>query len=151
MAGLTERIPSLCDLPLELILDSLSRIDYTPGCLGALRSVCRDFNKLLRQFEHSLAVEIIRLQFPPGVLAKHPGLDGPDRGIGFRTLDELYVRLKTMFRLERNCHNIRRREGKEAAWMRPEWISLQQTGIHLLYRLYDAGKFLFYLIGPARK
>lgn len=151
MDTLAEQIPSLCDLPLELILELLSRIGYTPGCLGALRSVCRDFNRLLRQFEHSLAVEIIRLQFPPDILAKHPGLDGPDRGIGFRTLDELYVRLETLFRLERNCHSIRRREGKEAAWMRLEWISLQQAGMHLLYRLYDAGKLLFYLIGPARK
>lgn len=130
----------ICHLPLELILDSLSRIDYTPGCLHALRPVCRDFDKLLRQFEHSLAVQVIRLQFPPGILAKHPGLYGSDTGIGFKTLDELYIRLQTLFRIERNCHSIRRREGKEAAWMRPEWIDLQQTGMHLLYRLHDAGK-----------
>lgn len=130
----------LCDLPLELLLDSLSRIEYTPGCLGALRPVCREFNKLLHRYEHSLAVEIIRLQFPPGILAKHPGLNGSNTGIGFRTVDELYIRMQTLFRLERNCHSIRRREGKEAAWMRYEWIGLQQTGMHLLYRLYDAGK-----------
>jgi hypothetical protein len=55
--------------------------------------------------------------------------------------------MHTLLRLERNCHSIRRREGKEAAWMRPEWISLQQTGMHLLYRLYDAGKYLIRLVG----
>lgn len=140
MARLPEQILSLCDLPLELTLDSLSRIDYTPGCLNGLRPVCRDFNTLLRRFEHSLAVEVIRLQFPPGILAKHPGLYGQGTSIGFRALDELYIRMQTLFRLERNCHSIRRREGKEAAWMRPEWIALQQTGMHLLYRLYDSGK-----------
>ncbi|KEQ71909.1 hypothetical protein M436DRAFT_73658 [Aureobasidium namibiae CBS 147.97] len=129
----------ICHLPLELILDSLSRIDYAPGCLHALRPVCRDFDKLLRQFEHSLAVQVIRLQFPPGILAKHPGLYDSDTRIGFKTLDELYIRLHTLFRIERNCHSIRRREGKEAAWMRPEWIDLQQIGMHLIYRLYDAG------------
>ncbi|CAD0107365.1 unnamed protein product, partial [Aureobasidium uvarum] len=130
----------LCiSLPPELILDSLSRIDYTPGCLDHLRLVCRNFNKLLRQYEHSLAVEIIRLQFPSDVLAKHPGLYEPKTSIGFKTLDELYTRIRTLTRVERNCHNIRRREGKEAAWMRPEWINLQQAGMHLLYRLYDAG------------
>ncbi|CAD0083160.1 unnamed protein product, partial [Aureobasidium vineae] len=126
-------------LPPELILDSLSRIDYTPGCLDGLRLVCRNFNKLLRQYEHSLAVEIIRLQFPSDVLAKHPGLQEPNTSIGFNTLDGLHTRICTLSRLERNCHNIRRREVKEAAWMRPEWINLQQAGMHLLYRLYDAG------------
>ena len=130
----------ICHLPLELILDSLSRMDYTPGCLHTLRPVCRDFDKLLRHFEHSLAVQVIRQQFPPGILAKHPGLYDSDTRIGFNTLDELHIRLQTLFRIERNCHSIRRREGKEAAWMRSEWIDLQQTGMHLLYRLYDAGK-----------
>jgi hypothetical protein len=124
-------------LPPELVLDCLSRVDYTPGCLNTLRLVSSDFNKLLQQYEHSLAVEIIRLQFAPKVLTKYPGLDG--KNIGFKTLDELYVRLYTLFRLERNCHSIRRREGKEAAWMRPEWMNLQQAGLHLLYHLYDAG------------
>jgi len=134
------RLCTISDLPLELILDSLSRIDYTPRCLHALRPVCRNFDKLLRHFEHSLAVQVIRLQFPPGILAKHPGLYDSDTRIGFNTLDELYIRLQTLFRIERNCHSIRRREGKEAAWMRPEWIDLHQTGMHLLHRLYDAGK-----------
>jgi hypothetical protein len=130
--------PGLHSLPPELVLDSLSRVDYTPGCLNALRLVCRDFNQILQQYEHSLALQVIRLQFSPGVLAKHPGLFyGKD--MGFKTLDELYVRLYTLFRLERNCHSIRRREGKEAAWMRPEWMNLQQAGLHLLYRLQDAG------------
>jgi hypothetical protein len=128
-------------LPPELMLDSISRLDYTPGCLDTLRLVCRNLNNLLQQYEHSLALEVIRLQFPPNVLAKHPGLVG--RNIGFKTLDELYVRLYTLFRLERNCYSIRRREGKEAAWMRPEWMNLQQAGMHLLYRLSDAGKCPF--------
>ncbi|KAI4843158.1 hypothetical protein E4T44_06896 [Aureobasidium sp. EXF-8845] len=119
--------PLLHSLPPELLLDSISRLDYTPGCLSTLRL-----------YEHSLALQVMRLQFPPGVLDKHPGLlYGKD--ISFKTLDELYIRLYTLFRLERNCHNIRRREGKEAAWMRPEWMNLQQAGLHLLYRLYDAG------------
>jgi hypothetical protein len=138
MAGLAEPTSSLCNLPPELILNSLARIDYTPGCLDTIRSVCRDFDNLLRQFEHSLTVDIVHLQFPPGVLAKHPGLH--NMSVGFKTLDELHVRMHTLFRLERNCHSIRRREGKEAAWMRSEWIHLQQTGLHLLYRLYDASK-----------
>jgi hypothetical protein len=140
---------SLCDLSPELILDSLSRIGYTPGCLNALRLVCRDFNNILQQYEHSLAINIIRLRFP-GVLARHPGLY-ETKSIGFKTLDELHVRLYMLFRLERNCHSIRRREGKEAAWMRVEWINLQQVGMHLLYRLCDAGKYRsFYLIRTAR-
>ncbi|KAI4823156.1 hypothetical protein E4T44_06909 [Aureobasidium sp. EXF-8845] len=105
--------PLLHSLPPELLLDSISRLDYTPGCLSALRL------------------------FPRNILANHPGLDG--KNISFKTLDELYVRLSTLFRLERNCHSIRRRAGKEAAWMRPEWMSLQQAGLHLLYYLYDAG------------
>jgi hypothetical protein len=134
------RLLSLCDLPPELILDSLSRVDYTPGCLNTVRLVCRNFNKILQRYEHSLAINIIRLQFPPNVLAKHPGLY-ETRSNGFKSLDELYVRLHTLFRLERNCHSIRRREGKEAAWMRVEWINLQQAGMHLLYRLCDAGKY----------
>jgi hypothetical protein len=135
------RLLSLCDLPPELILDSLSRVDYTPECLNTVRLVCRDFNKILQRYEHSLAINIVRLQFPPDVLAKHPGLYERDTSIGFKTLDRLHVRLHTLFRLERNCHSIRRREGKEAAWMRVEWINLQQAGMHLLYRLCDAGKY----------
>jgi hypothetical protein len=137
----------ISQLPPELILDSFSRIDYTPGCLNALRPVCRDFNKILQQHEHNLAVEIIRLQLAPSILAKHPGLLVNNTRIGFKVLNELYQRMHTLLRLERNCHSIRRREGKEAAWMRPEWISLQQTGMHLLYRLYDAGKYLIRLVG----
>jgi hypothetical protein len=141
---------SLLDLPLELILDSLSHVDYTPGCLNALRLVCRHFNNIVQQYEHSLAMNIIRLQFPPDALARYPGLY-ETKSIGFKTLDELYVRLHTLFRLERNCHSIRRREGKEAAWMKLEWINLQQVGMHLLYRLCDAGKYKsFYLIRTAR-
>lgn len=129
--------PLLHSLPPELLLDSISRLDYTPRCLSTLRLVCRDFNQILQQYEHSLALQVIRLQFPRNILANHPGLDG--KNISFKTLDELYVRLSTLFRLERNCHSIRRREGKEAAWMRPEWMNLQQAGLHLLYYLYDAG------------
>lgn len=143
MAILVERTSLLSCLPPELILNSLSHIDYAPGCFNDLRLVCRDFNKILLRFEHSLAVEIIRLQLPPGILAKHPGLQISETKIGFNTLDELCIRMCTLFRIERNCHNIRRREGKEAAWMRPEWINLHQAGMHLLYRLHDAGRFIY--------
>lgn len=105
--------------------------------------MCRDLNKILLEFEHSLAVGIIRLQLPPGILAKHPGLHTSKTRIGFKTLDELCTRMYTLFRIERNCHNIRRRGGKEAAWMRPEWVNLQQAGMHLLYRLHDVGRFIY--------
>lgn len=128
-------------LPPELILGILARIEYTPAYHNQLRLVCRDFNGLLQQYEHSLAAETVYLHFPLGILAKYPGLYETGTSIGLKTLDELYMRLCTLFRLERNCHNIRRREGKEAAWMRPEWINLQQAGMHLLYRLHDAGIF----------
>ncbi|CAD0094461.1 unnamed protein product [Aureobasidium mustum] len=137
MATLVEQRPLLLYLPSELILDSLSRLHYTPRCLDSLRLVCREFNSILQQFEHSLTVEIIRLQFPSGILAKYPGLETSE--INFKTLDELCMRSYALSRLDRNCHNIRRREGKEAAWMRPEWINLQQAGFHLLYRLQDVG------------
>ncbi|KAH0371058.1 hypothetical protein KCU65_g2114, partial [Aureobasidium melanogenum] len=126
-------------LPPELILGILARIEYTPAYHNQLRLVCRDFNGLLQQYEHSLAAETVHLHFPQGILARYPGLRKTGTSIGLKTLDELYMRLCTLFRLERNCHNIRRREGKEAAWMRPEWINLQQAGMHLLYRLHDAG------------
>lgn len=140
MVTLVERMPLLLCLPPELILDSLSRIDYTPGCFDNLRLVCRELNNIIQRFEHGLTVEIIRLQFPPGILARYPGLRTSEIKLDFRILDELCIRMYTLSRLERNCHNIRRREGKEAAWMRPEWINLHQAGMHILYRLHDAGK-----------
>ncbi|KAG9681453.1 hypothetical protein KCU95_g14895, partial [Aureobasidium melanogenum] len=129
----------ILSLPPELILGIFARIEYTPAYHNQLRLVCRDFNGLLQQYEHSLAAETVYLHFPLGILAKYPGLCKTGTSIGLKTLDELYMRLCTLFRLERNCHNIRKREGKEAAWMRPEWINLQQAGMHLLYRLHDAG------------
>ncbi|KAI5251266.1 hypothetical protein E4T42_04439 [Aureobasidium subglaciale] len=136
----------LLSLPPELMLNSLARIDYTPGCLDHLRIVCHGLEGLLRQYEHSLAVEIIRLQFPSKVLSRYPGLHDPGTSIGFKTLDEICIRAYTLFRIERNSHNIRRREGKEAAWMRPEWVNLQQVGMHLLYRLFDADTSTYFVI-----
>jgi hypothetical protein len=136
---LVRRQSLFLSLPPELILGILARIEYTPAYHNQLRLVCRDFNGLLQQYEHSLAAETVHLHFPLGILAKYPGLHRTGTSIRFKTLDELYMRLCTLFRLERNCHNIRRRQGKEAAWMRPEWMNLQQAGMHLLYRLYDAG------------
>lgn len=131
----------ILSLPPELILGIFARIKYRPSYHNQLRLVCREFHGLLQQYEHSLAVETVQLHFPFGILAKFPGLHRPETSISLRTLDELHMRLCTLFRLERNCHNIRRREGKEAAWMRLEWINLQQAGMHLLYRLHDAGSF----------
>ncbi|THY74965.1 hypothetical protein D6C86_02593 [Aureobasidium pullulans] len=138
MTSLAQQPSLLLSLPPELILESLAQVDYTPGHLDQLRLVCRDFNDLLQQYEHSLSFEIIRLQCPLNILAKYPGLHAPGSSLGFKTLDELYMRFNTLFRIERNCHNIRRREGKEAAWMRPEWVNLQQAGMHLLYRIHDS-------------
>ncbi|CAD0053083.1 unnamed protein product [Aureobasidium pullulans] len=140
MTSLSQQPSLLLSLPPELILESLAQVNYTPGHLDQLRLVCHDFNDLLQQYEHSLSLEIIRLQFPLNILAKYPGLHPPGSSLGFKTLDELYMRLNTLFRIERNCHNIRRREGKEAAWMRPEWVNLQQAGMHLLYRIHDSSK-----------
>lgn len=140
-----QRQSSLFSLPSEIILDSLARIKYTPGHLSRLRLVCRKFDQLLKQYEHSLALQIVRLQFPENILLRFPGLC--PRGSGLRgsaitskILDQIYVRLCTLSRIERNCHNIRFREGKQAAWMRPEWINVQSAGMYLLYRLHDSGK-----------
>ncbi|THZ77613.1 hypothetical protein D6C84_08460 [Aureobasidium pullulans] len=138
MTSLAQQPSLLLSLPPELILESLAQVNYTPCHLDQLRLVCRDFNDLLQQYEHSLSFEIIRLQFPLNILARYPGLHTPGSSLGFKTLDELYMRSSTLFRIERNCHNIRRREGKEAAWMRPEWVNLQQAGMHLLYRIHDS-------------
>ncbi|KAI5244543.1 hypothetical protein E4T43_03792 [Aureobasidium subglaciale] len=101
----------LLSLPPELMLNSLARIDYTPGCLDRLRFVCHGLEGLLQQYEHSLAVEIIRLQFPSNVLSRYPDLHDSGTSIGFKTLDEICIRMYTLFRIERNCHNIRGREG----------------------------------------
>lgn len=139
MASPTHHPPSLLSLPPELLLDILSRISYTSGHLTRLRLVCRTINHLLRNYEHSLAHQITTLQFPSHCLAKFPGLHTPDTNISFALLDEISARTQTLFRLERNCHSIRRRGGKRAAWMRPEWINLQMAGLYLLYRLYDSG------------
>ncbi|THW76600.1 hypothetical protein D6D17_10426 [Aureobasidium pullulans] len=138
MTSLSQQPSLLLSLPPELILESLAQVNYTPGHHDQLRLVCHDFNDLLQQYEHSLSLEIIRLQLPLNILAKYPGLHTPGSSLGFKTLDELYMRFNTLFRIERNCHNIRRREGKEAAWMRPEWVNLQQAGMHLLYRIHDS-------------
>ncbi|KAI5205439.1 hypothetical protein E4T39_03008 [Aureobasidium subglaciale] len=139
MTSIAKSPSLLLSLPPELLLNSLARIDYTPGYFNRLRLVCCGLEGLLWQYEHSLAVEIIRLQFPSNILSRYPGLHEPGTSIGFRMLDEVCERMYTLFRIERNCHNIRRREGKEAVWMRIEWINLQQVGMHLLYRLFDAG------------
>jgi hypothetical protein len=130
----------LLSLPTELILSTLAHIDYTHGHLKQLHNVCRNFHSVLSQYEQSLAIEIMRLQFPANMLARYPGLYISGAPLSFKTLDELSIRMHTLSRVERNCYSIQRRHGKEAAWMRSEWINVQQAGLHLLYRLSDSGE-----------
>lgn len=132
--------PSLVNLPTELLLEAISLIPYTPSSIESLRLVCRQFNTVLRIYEHSMAGSIICNHFPDQCLRKFPGLSQRHEGLTYVTVDELYNRLQILRSIKENCYSIQERSDKQVGWMETRWIQLQGVGLLLLYRLCGCGK-----------
>lgn len=132
--------PNLVNLPAELLLEAISLVPYTPSSTKSLRLVCRRFDTIMQNYEHSIAESLVRNNFPDHYLRRFHGLSQQHGGATYATVNELYHRLQTVRGIEKNCHDINERTGKQIGWMRTRWIQVQGVGLLLLYRLCDCGK-----------
>lgn len=131
--------PGLADLPTEILIETLSGLPWTRTVLGDLKLVCRRFNDVLTNYEHSIACDLIKTCLPPTSRCRFPGLF-QSRVIKYTTVDILQRRWQAIERIEKSCHTIRERDGKHAEWIISKWISLQGIGLCLLFRLNDCSK-----------
>lgn len=134
---------SLADLPTEILLEAISLVPHTPSSIQSLRLVCRRFNAIVRNYEHSIAGSIVRNNFPDHTLRKFPSITQKHGDATYVTVGELTSRLQVLHDIEKSCYDIRERAGKQAGWMETRWIQLQGVGLLLLYRLHDCGKRRF--------
>lgn len=135
--------PSLANLPTEILLETISLVPYTPSSIQSLQLVCRRFDAIVRNYEHSIAGSIIRNNFPHQTLRKFPSVIQKHGDATYATVGELTSRLQVLHDIEKSCYDIRERAGKQAGWMETRWIQLQGVGLLLLYRLHDCGKYIF--------
>jgi len=126
-------------LPNEILIDILTMLPWSRAGSRDTRLVCRQFNAVLRDYEHSIACELIRTQFPASSRRRFPGLFHTET-VNYAVVDQLHNRWSALARVREGCRHVREREGKAAGWMTPRWIKIQEVGLGLLYRLQDCGK-----------
>lgn len=124
-------------LPIELWLDIVPHIPYTPSSLTPLRLVNSKLNTLISTHEHTL-VRTIKTQPPLNrSIALYPDL----RLHTYVHLNMLQHRSSTLHSLSRTLEQITATE-PELKWLTGRYASIHCAGLHLLYRLQDAGCYI---------
>ncbi|GAB7350826.1 hypothetical protein MBLNU459_g1360t1 [Dothideomycetes sp. NU459] len=129
---------SLAALPAEILLEAITLVPYTPTSIKSLKLVCRRFNGVVCDYEHSVARSIVQAHFPHRLMDKFPSLSQRS-GINYAMVEKLHDRLNVLRFIEKNCNDIKERDGKHSSWMETRWIRLQSVGLLLSYRLCDCG------------
>ncbi|KAL1306655.1 hypothetical protein AAFC00_005329 [Neodothiora populina] len=126
----------LVRLPTELIIDTITKVEWEQRTLCNLRLVCRNFDDILRSFENTITNALLQSQFPSSSRNMFPSLF--QEASKYSTVSEVQRRWDILGRLEHNCVHIGEREGKQG-WMIPRSIKIHSTGLCLLFRLQDVG------------
>ncbi|KAK5110677.1 hypothetical protein LTR85_000759 [Meristemomyces frigidus] len=127
---------SATTLPVELWLEIIPHIPYTPKNISSLCLTCTQLNVLLNIHEHSLVSDIKRAQLGTDCISLFPSLNLTT----YAGLNTLHNRLETLHDLHSQWLRIVN-HGAELHWLKGRWESVHKAGLLLLYRLQDGGTY----------
>ncbi|KAF1356838.1 hypothetical protein BDV97DRAFT_18640 [Delphinella strobiligena] len=127
----------LASLPTELLIDTISTVPWTAFEPRNLKLVCRGFNDVLSNYEHSIVSRLIETQIPSSILHRFPDLvqGGRGHGYSYHTLEVIQSRWEILKYIEKSCYDVKERHCKQAERMTPGRVTLQGIGLCSLYRL----------------
>ncbi|KAK6431886.1 hypothetical protein LTR95_011950 [Oleoguttula sp. CCFEE 5521] len=118
-------------LPVEIILEIIPHVPFSPSQFNSLRMINSTFASAIASHEKSLVAAIRTRQYSDHTIASFPRLSPTYSG-----LNTLHSRLDTISglfvlwpRLTSNTSDL--------SWLRDRWLTIHKLGTLLLYRLQD--------------
>nr|OQO18370.1 hypothetical protein B0A51_14776 [Rachicladosporium sp. CCFEE 5018] len=118
-------------LPIEIVLDIIPHVPFSPSQFQSLRTISPTFNSAIANHERSLVRAIRGRQYTESTIVSFPGLLQSYTG-----LSTLHSRLDTISGLSDLWPRLTT-GNPDLAWLRDRWITMHKLGSLLLYRLQD--------------
>nr|OQO16030.1 hypothetical protein B0A51_17920 [Rachicladosporium sp. CCFEE 5018] len=121
----------LTSLPVEIILEIIPHVPFSPSQFQTLRKISSTFESAIASHEKSLVNAIRGIQYTKSTIASFPGLSQSYTG-----LSTLHSRLDTISGLSDLWPRLTTGNA-DLAWIRDRWLTIYKLGTLLLYRLQD--------------
>ncbi|KAK6440546.1 hypothetical protein LTR95_003235 [Oleoguttula sp. CCFEE 5521] len=121
----------LTSLPVEIILEIMPHIPFSPSQFQTLRKISPTFESAVASHEKSLVNAIRGRQYTESTIASFPGLSQSYTG-----LSTLHSRLDTISGLSDLWPRLTSNT-PDLSWLRDRWLVIHKLGTLLLYRLQD--------------
>ena len=135
-------IVNLESLPTEVLLEILT-LSWSHTSLSVLKLISRRFSCILTCYEHSIASDLIEINFPWKSQQVFPGMCWEQRNC-YTTVEVVRYRWQALERIELIRQSMKVHIREQPWWTVPRWHTVQRVGLCLLFRLYDCGRGIRY-------